>query len=554
MHTQLTTTLLIGTWLAGAASAAPQCQADAFEPNDTCAQAAAIGAGLHVGLTLPNELPDFYRIEIPAGQRAEMNVHFTAPDEQLGGILTLHRDDGNASPCGPDNQLAGLWFGGSNADMTLAWTGLANASQSVILSLTTVNLACTPYELSVTFSPDPCAALLSDSLEPNNSCATARAITVGDYHGLNVGVADPDYFSILVGAGEVFTIRVEELNAGESGYLRAWDSTQACGTQSAAIATAGVFGNSGGMYVFNPSAGPRTYIVDFVPQVNAFEQTGFCLDYSLHVTSEFDPCGVVAGDAFEPNSHCASAPTLSSSQTGLTMHSGLTAAQVSDLDWYSIQVPAGATLRLLSTSATSTRAMHLLKGCSGSFTDFLMSSQPYTFEPFERRQWIKWTNTTGAPLDTRLLMLPLQGYPQPFCDTYDLEFDLTLGQSFCLGTPNSSGDIARMSASGSTTVGQGSLALTTNHLPSNKNALVLFGFGQRPPAAFGQGFLCVQAPYVRLPIASTGNGTMLTNVMWTGATAAISAGDSVWFQTWFRDANGPGAHVNLSEGLQLDFH
>ena len=544
MYIQPITTAFVGIGLASALSAAPQCTPDAVEPNESCAQAALIASGSLAGLTSSPQDVYVFAFEVPAGQRFDALLHLSVPDELFGGVITLYRDDGSADPCDDaDNLIGSSCIGGANADASVAWVAPQNAAQRFILSLQTFGVSCAPYGISLTIAPDPCAGLPADAFEPNDTCAGAATLTAGSFTGLNVSVGDPDNFALTLGAGELATLRIDALNTPLHGLLRAWSAGAGCGLPNSASAVSGVFGSFGGMYLFNASSSPRSYIVSFEPQANAFDHSALCAEYSLQVAFELDPCG---SDAFEPNDDCASAAPLAASQSGLTTNS------VGDFDNYRIAVPANSTLRVRSTSASATRAMHLLRGCSGSTSEFLSASQPYAFAPLETRQWLQWTNTSPLAVDTRLMMLPLSGYPAPFCDVYDLDLGFTLGRPFCIGTLNSTNEIARMSASGSTTVGQGVLELQTTSLPANKNAIVLFGFGQRPPAAFGGGYLCIQAPYVRMGIASTGSGSMSTSIDWTGASAALTSGSSAWFQTWFRDPSAAGAKQNLSEGLQLD--
>jgi len=330
----------------------------------------------------------------------------------------------------------------------------------------------------------------------------------------------------------------------------AWDPNNNCGDPNAIVSAGTVFGPAtGGLYLANTGVVPRTFVVNVVPNPDQETGVGFCVDYALSVSSEFDPCGALTGDAFEPNSSCFTAAPLSSSQTGLTVHSWM------DQDWYSIDVPARSTLRLRSKSTANMQVgpMMLWSGCGGN-PDFLASSQPWLFDPTDPRHFLKWHNAADFGVNTRLLMLS-NGlhFPQAFCDVYQVEFALTLGESYCLPAKNSSGDAALLSASGSTQVGVGTLELSAAPVPANSIGLVFFGPATKPPTPFGGGWMCTQGPLLRLPGSGTGAaGVLHTSIDWTGTSAAIAAGQSFAFQAWFRDAAAMPT-FNLSDGLEIAF-
>jgi hypothetical protein len=303
------------------------------------------------------------------------------------------------------------------------------------------------------------------------------------------------------------------------------------------------------MYLFNPGATARTFVVEVRPQPNQVTQTGFCIDYALSVSAEVDPCGAVGGDPFEPNTLCSSAPVLDASQTGLSIHSW------QDHDYYAVDVAARSTLRLLTSSQTVTtpRPMTLLAGCGAWNQEFLMSSHPVYFSGLDQRQWLQWSNTSGSAANTRLFVHGPTIFPAPFCDVYDLQFEVTLGVPFCQATVNSTGEAARMSAAGSTSVGQGTLELSAIQLPPSATGIIVFSAATHAPTPLGNGYLCLQGPIFRLPIAQAVNGTLQRSVDWTGSAAVITPGSTFSFQTWYRDPSAGGAAFSVSEGLRLEF-
>ncbi|MBI5434479.1 MAG: hypothetical protein HZA52_16715 [Planctomycetes bacterium] len=528
-------------------SFAQQCSPDAFEPNDSCASPATVAFGSHAGLTLPPGGADFYRVLVPAAQRLEVRVHLAASDPSLFALFRLWRDDGSAVPCDATGAALGFELIELGAtDFLLAWSSDVAAPTSFVVGLESSGANCADYTLDLVAFPDPCAQLAADAFEPNNACGQTAPLGVGSFAGLTVGVGDPDHYEVAVAANSLVTLAVGGIAAGDQFEVFAWTSTASCGSLDQLHAGTTVYGpTSGTVFLANPSSSPTSFVVRVQPRPDQGAQTGFCGSYSLTVTTEIDPCGVFSGDAFEPNSDCSSAPLLASSQAGLSISQDL------DLDWYSLVVPPRSTLRLISASTKPNvqRPLQLHSGCAGN-PSFLTSSHPIYFDA-DPRHWLAWTNTTSAPFDTRLFVIrPVGGL---FCDVYELDLKFTLGTPFCLAPKNSTGDAARLSASGSTTPGVGTLGLSAGPVPAGKSGLVIMSTSEKTATPFGKGYLCLGAPIVRFPVTSTAGGTLVTTLDWTGASAQIQAGETWSFQTWFRDPAGGGAGFNLSEGLRLTF-
>lgn len=538
--------------LAAPSFAAPQCPPDAFEPNDTCATAAPIGIGATTGLTLPDAGLDFYRFDIPAGQSMNVLVVANQPAVGQSGFLIVFRDDGSGSPCDSFvNSIGFDEFGGIFGTASLSWSTPANAPETFWALVQSFNDDCLDYDLTISTQPDPCLSIPPDAFEPNDDCATAAPMGVGSFPGLRAGASDPDHYLFTLAPAEVLSIGLSGLAAGERAILRAWDPNNDCGGDFSGVAGGVAEGPiGGGIYLANTTAAVRSFVVRVEPQPDQSTGLGFCIDYALSISSEIDPCGAITGDAFDPNSSCFTAAPLDSTQTDLKMHAG------GDQDWYAIDVPARSTLRLRSKSTQNALVgpMLLWSACTGSNQDFLASSHPWLFDPLDPRHWLQWSNEADFGVDTRLFMTPInQGFSKPFCDTYQIEFELTLGKPFCLPTANSSGDAALLSASGSTQVGAGTLQLTAAPVPANTVGLVIFAPANKPPMAFGGGFLCLNGPIVRLPGSGTGAaGVLSTTVDWTGPAAALTAGESFSFQAWFRDPTA-NPDFDLSEGLEIAF-
>jgi hypothetical protein len=100
-------------------------------------------------------------------------------------------------------------------------------------------------------------------------------------------------------------------------------------------------------------------------------------------------------------------------------------------------------------------------------------------------------------------------------------------------------------------------------LQAKKSGLLAYSTIRGASAPFAGGFLCIEAPIVRTPLTITtemGLAAPCTGAFsfdfnaWiaSGVDPALSAGQSVWMQYFYRDPTGaPGNEVGLSEGLHV---
>jgi hypothetical protein len=84
----------------------------------------------------------------------------------------------------------------------------------------------------------------------------------------------------------------------------------------------------------------------------------------------------------------------------------------------------------------------------------------------------------------------------------------------------------------------------------NNSGIFFFGPGQQQ-VPFGNGFICVTAPIVRIIPDAVASGNMATRQV-DLPTFGILAG-SHNFQYWYRDPAAGGAFFNLSDGLTILF-
>lgn len=135
--------------------------------------------------------------------------------------------------------------------------------------------------------------------------------------------------------------------------------------------------------------------------------------------------------------------------------------------------------------------------------------------------------------------------------------------SFSDGCLNSTSAGASLRGSGSASTGLDDLTLTASNLPPNQWGLVFMGGGEGRQS-FGDGLLCARAGDVgiyRFGVRATGAGSFeegpgivgygLRNFPTDGQ---IVAGESWYFQGWYRDSSGPcGSGFNTTNAFAVTF-
>lgn len=124
-----------------------------------------------------------------------------------------------------------------------------------------------------------------------------------------------------------------------------------------------------------------------------------------------------------------------------------------------------------------------------------------------------------------------------------------LGTNYCATSVNSTGQGGLMGATGSDSVSANNLTLTAGPVPDQPG---LFFFGpSQVQVPFGNGFLCVGNPIVRINPPSMAVGNLATRVV-DLPTFGLMPGTSE-FQYWYRDPPAGGELFNLSDGLEIVF-
>ena len=121
----------------------------------------------------------------------------------------------------------------------------------------------------------------------------------------------------------------------------------------------------------------------------------------------------------------------------------------------------------------------------------------------------------------------------------------------CSTSPNSVGPGATMSWSGSTVRSQDNFTIVASGLPPG--AANIFFYGPTTSfTVFGNGFRCIGNPITRLPVSNAsifGDSAVPVGL----AGSQIDAGETWYFQNWYRNPAGGGAGFNLSDSLRVPF-
>lgn len=134
-------------------------------------------------------------------------------------------------------------------------------------------------------------------------------------------------------------------------------------------------------------------------------------------------------------------------------------------------------------------------------------------------------------------------------------YDCQPAANYCTAAPNSVGPGSVIAATGSTSMAANTFGLVAPNCPANKPGLFFTGPTQHS-LPLGNGFLCMTGSIQRFGVVfSDGGGTYTQAVDFNNlpGTLAISPGDSVNFQCWYRDIAAGGAGFNLSDATHVVF-
>ncbi|MFT5049925.1 MAG: hypothetical protein ACI8QZ_001318 [Chlamydiales bacterium] len=139
----------------------------------------------------------------------------------------------------------------------------------------------------------------------------------------------------------------------------------------------------------------------------------------------------------------------------------------------------------------------------------------------------------------------------------------TSAGNYCTASPNSTGNGAIISSTGSVSVSAGSFTLRVNGAPPSSFGVFFYGGGQ-VNTPFGNGVRCAGAGgrgVHRLngvaPVNSRGSASFGLDFNHHPANQGkgeITGGSTWYFQYYYRDQHGSGSgYINLSDGLAVTF-
>lgn len=129
--------------------------------------------------------------------------------------------------------------------------------------------------------------------------------------------------------------------------------------------------------------------------------------------------------------------------------------------------------------------------------------------------------------------------------------------NYCIANPNTTGQAGMIGASGVPSVSQNQFNLRAAHLPPNDFGMFFFSTQPRTPWAHGEGYLCVAAAGMeRLlpPLKSNAAGAVVRHFDLSSVPGPpIQAGDTRYFQYWYRDHPAVGYEWNFTDALEVTF-
>ncbi len=273
-------------------------------------------------------------------------------------------------------------------------------------------------------------------------------------------------------------------------------------------------------------------------------------------TISTNPCPGIQDDTYEQNDDCANAAPI-----GNGNYPGLFVSKV-DIDWYEIPVPdtATVTIDVLFSHAAGDIDIFLYEVCGGNVVANSGSAND--------DEQIVHQNTTGCLQFYKLRVEHYLPDQNSECNTYTMNIvgsgtggpTCNIGTNYCSSFPNSTGQAAVMSASGSAGVAANNLVLKGSPTP-DQPGLFFYSAGQTNGGSglpFGNGLRCAGNagnPIFRLPVVNGSNNKHAFAVDYNNLPLGgdIVPGSTFHFQLWFRDPMGGGALFDLSDGYSILF-
>ncbi|HPF13842.1 MAG TPA: M12 family metallo-peptidase, partial [Planctomycetota bacterium] len=300
------------------------CTTDAFEPNDSCGAAVAVGAGTYNNLHACSSNSDYYSINL-------------APSEQLTVNLTFTHSQGNINARLSDNTcITTLATGTSNTNNeTLVWTNTSGSTTEVVLEVYISGGAVTnAYSMSLGLvNTDPCVGQVDDALENNDSCGSAVPMTDGFVGGLFVSKTDSDFYQLCVPSGGTLQADIFFTHATADVDMFLYDPSACGGGTGTGLAEGYSATNDETIVWTNTSATNQTVVLE----VSVYPSSaGNCNTYDMALVGADGQClgGNSLGSLF-----CSPANFNSRGLTGRVQATGTALVFVNDLTLTATDLP-----------------------------------------------------------------------------------------------------------------------------------------------------------------------------------------------------------------------
>lgn len=397
-----------------------------------------------------------------------------------------------------------------------------------------------------------------DNLENNDSCATARAISVPfSAAGLAVYKLDTDYYSLTIPPGEELQVDIFFAHQTADLDLFVYDANGACGGLLVYLSRSISSNDDEDVSWINTGMTPVDIVIKVLVYPGSLAQ---CNNYDMQVTVAvpIDPCDPQASDdTFEDNDFCPAAFPV---PLGLTPDLWVSRE---DPDFWSFTIQPGEAIdaQIYFSDVRSDLDIFLYDAggpCGDGFQTGELASG-FTQTDDER---IIWSNTGSV---ARHLILHVEVFHAGSCNNYDLDVDIAgggVGTNYCLAVPNSTGVIGLISAAGTTSRSMNNLRLSADQLPQNSFGFFLNSRTQAfvPNAGGSDGNLCLGGSVGRfnnMILNSGGGGRIAINVDLAAIPQPMgfisaSSGETWRFQAWHRDSNGSSPSSNFTNAVRVN--
>lgn len=142
--------------------------------------------------------------------------------------------------------------------------------------------------------------------------------------------------------------------------------------------------------------------------------------------------------------------------------------------------------------------------------------------------------------------------------TRTLSFQVQTGaapiSTYCSTSPNTVGSGALIGWSGTSSVAANDLVLRASGTPAFSNGFFFYGLGSAPVSPLGNGFMCVQGPFIRLPMSAANAAGQNSFPFDVHAPPFVAAANvEIFAQYWYRNAAAGGANFNATDALRVRF-